>query len=328
MDDYFRNDKTFRRLYFLMTYFFIFTCFFCIVSADATTTIFYPIMDGQQSRVVANQTFLQTTLGAGTTSSTTATTGLIGVYTVASTAVNNFSEGRKCSFTFDLQSVPTGATIQSAYLRYVVTTKTVTLGTPDLVVVRVNATNPQIFATADYSKYVLSPVLSANMPSAEIIAGYEVKHDLNNAGWSLITSTLPSSRYLQLGLVTSWEVTGVADYSLWGTARSAVYTIDLSEFADTVNDPYLSITYSSGVTPDTSGAEQEKFFATINLWILIFLALIFVVAAIYTRINVLSFVGSAFCLLGMIGSLFTSFISGLIFIIMLVVTLYIGFTLD
>lgn len=38
VDEYFKNDKTFKRLYFLMCYWFIFTCFVCTASAFVITT--------------------------------------------------------------------------------------------------------------------------------------------------------------------------------------------------------------------------------------------------------------------------------------------------
>jgi hypothetical protein len=291
-----------------------------IIPVMATTQIIYPIMDGQQSRVVANQTYLQITSGAGTASSNTGTTGLIGAYTVASTATNNFSEARKCAFTFDLNTIPTTATIQSAYLRYVVTAKTVTLGTPDLVLVRFNPANNQAYATTDYTTYVLSPILADNVSSANLNAGYETRQNLNANGIQLINTSRTTTRYLSLGLITSWDATQTADYTLWGTARSAVYTIDLSDLADTVNDPYLSITYSDEPTTQTqSNANQEAFFNNMNLYFLFMIVVILIcVGAFVPMVGIL---GAVVAISGLVSAFGQSFAMGFLFFIGLLISI-------
>jgi hypothetical protein len=71
--------------------------------------------------------------------------------------------------------------------------------------------------------------------------------------------------------------------------------------------------------------EENGLFTTINLYILVLLALIFVVCAIFTGVYFLAFIGTLFSFIGIVGSLGNNFITGLIFVIMFIVTLFVGF---
>jgi hypothetical protein len=310
--------------------FILFAIFLIVVPASAYTMELYPVYDGYMARAVANQTVVQISTGAGTASAFTGASGISGFYTVASTAVNNFSEERKSAFTFDLTTIPLDAEITGVYLRVVPSAKTVTLGTPDIAVVNFLPDNKLAYATSDYNKFN-STLLSAYVPSAEIVAGYEKIIPLNSVGIQLINSSR-ISRYVSLGIVTNWDINQVADYTLWGTARSAIYTFYYSEQTDTINDPKLIITYTIPSTSinvgSSAGVQQEKFYETINLWILILLALVFLISAVVIKMPFLAFIGSVFCLFGLVASINTSFTSGLVSVIMLVATFVTGYSLS
>lgn len=71
--------------------------------------------------------------------------------------------------------------------------------------------------------------------------------------------------------------------------------------------------------------EENGLFTTINLYILILLALVFVVASVFTGIYFMAFIGTLFSFIGIVGSIGNNFITGLIFVIMFLVTLIVGF---
>jgi len=93
-----------------------------------------------------------------------------------------------------------------------------------------------------------------------------------------------------------------------------------------VTDSSSEISEATATTLPKTTSQGEALFTTINLWILVLLALIFAVAAILVRVPLLAFVGALFCLIGIIGSVFTNFITGMIFIIMFITSLFIGFS--
>lgn len=303
---------------------------FAISPIQAYTTELYPVYDGYMARASADSTLISISNGVGTASAFTGATGITGIYTGGATILNNFSEERKSAFTFDLSLLPLDAQITGAYLRVVPSAKTVTLGTPDVYVVAFNPDNKLAYATSDYNKFNYTPLSSA-VASASIVAGYEKIIPLNTAGIELINNS-KVNRYVSLGLVTGWDINQVADYSLWGTSRSAIYTFYYSEQADTINDPKLVITYTIPATSITvgssAGVEQEKFFSTINLWILLLFALLFLISAVILQLPFMAFIGSVFCLVGLGASINTSFTNGLIFIIMLLTTFFVGYSLS
>lgn len=108
--------------------------------------------------------------------------------------------------------------------------------------------------------------------------------------------------------------------------QSNLYPAELHSI--TIIDSTGTASEQFATTSGKAQSESDKLFSTINLWLLILLALIFVVAAVMIRINMLAFIGALFCLIGIFASVFTNFITGFIFVIMLTVSLYVGFTLD
>jgi hypothetical protein len=309
-----------------------FSCFM-IAPINAYSIEIYPIYDGYMARASADSTLTSISTGVGTASGFTGATSITGFYTGAATIANNFSEERKQGYTFDLINLPIDANITSAYLRIVPSAKTVTLGTPQLIIVPFSPDNKLAYATSDYNKFDRNTTLSAYKPSLEIVAGYEILQPLNTNGINYVESAIPT-RYVSLGLVTDWDITLIPTGLLWGTSRSAIYTIYNTEQIDQINDPKLIITYTSAIENgegaltggSSAGVQQEQFFSTINLWILVLLALIFVLSAIFIRLPLLAFIGTLFCLIGIGVSVNTNFITGFIFIIMTIVSLFVGFS--
>jgi len=93
----------------------------------------------------------------------------------------------------------------------------------------------------------------------------------------------------------------------------------------TITDSSETISEKEVVTSSKTTTQSDTLFTTINLYILILLSLLFVVGAIYTRVYFLAFIGSLITIVGIVGSLNNNFITGWIFGIMLIVTLYVGF---
>jgi hypothetical protein len=87
----------------------------------------------------------------------------------------------------------------------------------------------------------------------------------------------------------------------------------------------VGISEATATTLQEPMNEENGLFTTINLYILVLLALIFVVCAIFTGIYFLAFIGTLFSFIGIVGSIGNNFITGLIFIIMFIVTLIVGF---
>ena len=186
--EYLQNDKTFRRLYFIMCYWFIFTCFICTASAFTITT----------------------------------------------------SEITSSSISWNISNIPVNVTVSELYF--------------DGVAVSEFSTTTRNF-------------IQSNLYPAE-------SHS-----------------------ITVIDSTGVASEAF-------------------------------AITSGKAQSESDKLFSTINLWLVILLALIFVVCAIVIRINMLAYIGALFCFTGLVASVNTNFITGFISVIMLTVSLYVGFTLD
>lgn len=93
----------------------------------------------------------------------------------------------------------------------------------------------------------------------------------------------------------------------------------------TITDSSETISEKEAITNSVPETSIDTLFTTINLYILILLSLLFVVGAIYTRVYFLAFIGSLITIVGIVGSLNNNFITGWIFGIMLIVTLYVGF---
>jgi hypothetical protein len=215
---------------------------------SATTVNLYPIHDGSVYRVVANCTFPNlTALNSNVTQNNATTTAAVGVVTNANSITNNYTDNRKVGLTFDLNSIPQGSTITSAYLRIVPSAKVVTLGTPDVIVLEFLPDNKLGYNSTDYTHFNLSNPLSGFVASSAITAGYEILIPLNVNGTNLINTTLPT-RYISVGLVSSWDMNQSSDYTTWAVSRSALYTFYMSEQADTLYDPYLIVNYNSGTT--------------------------------------------------------------------------------
>ena len=94
----------------------------------------------------------------------------------------------------------------------------------------------------------------------------------------------------------------------------------------TVIDSRPEVSELEAKTLPITKTESETFFTSINLYILILLSLIFVIVAVYTRINFISFIGSVIAFIGLIGSVGNNFLTGVIFALMFIVTLFVGFT--
>lgn len=93
----------------------------------------------------------------------------------------------------------------------------------------------------------------------------------------------------------------------------------------TVTDSSLTLSELS-VSTLTPTEKAEDFFGTLNLWVLVILALVFTMAAIFIRFGALAFIGSIFSVIGILTSVGNSFLTGLIFAIMLIVSLFVGFS--
>ena len=82
----------------------------------------------------------------------------------------------------------------------------------------------------------------------------------------------------------------------------------------------------STATAKTSRSQNTLFMTTINAWILIIIAAFFTCCAIFIRLPFLAFIGALFCFMGLVSSIGESFITGLISVIMVVTSLFVGFS--
>lgn len=94
----------------------------------------------------------------------------------------------------------------------------------------------------------------------------------------------------------------------------------------TVTDSSLELSELAVTTLPEETTQSETFFTTINVWILILLALVFLICAIALNMGFLAFIGTVFSIVGLIGSLGNSFTDGLIAVIMIIATLIVGFS--
>ena len=355
-----RNQNKIMEPSFNALWFFAYTIMilFCIVSVispvDASTLQIYPVLDGTISRAPTgagyNMTYPNASMKQGTTTALTGATGIIGAYTGTATTTNNFSQVIRAYFTFDLLPISPDVTITGAYLRIVPSAKTVTLGTPALVVIPFTPNNKLSYVSDDYNKTSLVP-LSSYLENTNINTGYENLIPLNSAGVSLIQSSI-TSRYVSLGLGTNWDInqTDIPINLLWGVSRSAIYTIYLSEQTDTINDAYLLLVYSSPSAQNivntnltsnntiviniqninnltanitTNAPNQEAFFSFINQYILILLVLLVLVVAMFTE-PFIAFIGFIIAFIGLTTTINFSFEFGTIFVILMCASFFIG----
>lgn len=356
-----RNQNKIIEPSFNALWFFAYTIMvlFCIVSVispvDASTLQIYPVLDGTLARAptgytMTNLTYTNASMKQGTTAALTGTTGIIGAYTGAGTTSGNFSQVIRGYFTFDLLPISTDATITGAYLRIVPSAKTVTLGTPALVVIPFSPDNKLSYIAGDFNKTSLVP-LSSYLESSNINAGYENLIPLNSAGVSIIQNAI-AERYISLGLGTTWDInqSDIPTGLLWGISRSAIYTIYLSEQTDTINDAYLLLVYTTpssvpvvntnltsnntivvniqninnltaNITMNTPN--QEAFFSFINQYILILLVLLVLIIAMFTE-PYIGFIGFIIAFIGLTTTINFSFEFGTIFVILLCASFFVA----
>lgn len=85
---------------------------------------------------------------------------------------------------------------------------------------------------------------------------------------------------------------------------------------------------TSSAQATTAESDQKSLTTTMNLWIMVVLSLIFIVGAVLIRVPFLGFVATAFSILGMLASLNNSFLTGIVFVITLAASLFVGFNLE
>jgi len=93
-----------------------------------------------------------------------------------------------------------------------------------------------------------------------------------------------------------------------------------------VTDTSFMLSELSAATLPEETSQEDTFLGTVNLWLLVLLALVFTFAAIFLRIPFVAFIGTVFCVLGLLSSIGNSFLTGLIFVIMTIVTVFVGFS--
>ena len=120
------------------------------------------------------------------------------------------------------------------------------------------------------------------------------------------------------GIEISGLDTSLGQYVLNDIKPNSYHHIKLTN----LNDTGCSFTNSDIAQPLSS----ETFYESLNIWIVILLSLVFVVCAVILGIPFLAFIGTIVSLIGLLGSINNSFLAGLASLIMLVVTLFVGFT--
>lgn len=170
-----------------------------------------------------------------------------------------------------------------------------------------------LFALLTFSVFAISPVQSFNITTDEITTTSIIWNLSQKSGGDTITEIVLD------GII-------IEGYSSNAT-RIVQSNLNPSEtHIITVMDSSLTLSEKEVTTLPKATTQSDSLFTTINLYILILLSLIFVVAAIYTGIGFLGFIGTLITLVGLIGSIGNNFITGLIFVIMFIVTLVVGFT--
>lgn len=167
-----------------------------------------------------------------------------------------------------------------------------------------------LFALLTFSVFLISPIQAFNITTDEITQTSIV--------WNLSENTGTITEISLDGVIISGFSPNATRIVQSGLATGETHIITVIDDTETVSE--MEATTLS--KPTTQG---ETLFTTINLYILILLSLVFMVAAIYTRIYFLSFIGSLITIIGIVGSFGNNFITGWIFGIMLCATLWTGF---
>lgn len=169
-----------------------------------------------------------------------------------------------------------------------------------------------LFALLTFSCFMISPIQAANI-TTDSITQTSITWNLTELSESGISNVILDGAYL---LHYYENTTKVVQSNLKPNEQHVIVAI----LIDT-NEPIEA----TATTLQEPMNEENGLFTTINLYILVLLALIFVVCAIFTGIYFLAFIGTLFSFIGIVGSLGNNFITGLIFVIMFIVTLVVGF---
>lgn len=192
-------------------------------------------VDGYAERSGVDQMWANIRAGAGTGSGDTDVNARCAWATGSATS-GQFSRLRRTFLTFDTNSIPAGATINSATLTVTGTNKANGLGSPDLHVVGSAPASNTAIASGDYGN------LSFTSFGSVSYAGF------STAGANVITlnasglAAIVKAGITKLGLVLSWDQSGTFG-GVWGSGLTSSFYIN---FADNGSaKPTLTVDYTT-----------------------------------------------------------------------------------
>jgi PKD repeat protein len=265
-------------------------CLFQVASAYNASYNVTPIANSQLTITQANLTrganitvMRLASVPSGTVAAAlTATTLVVGTTKVATVGlptrnISNISTIARASLTFPLR-LPLNATVTNASLVLYLSSKTVTFGTPDLVVggwdnfAPIDSTNQVVgdwtrwYTTGTPTIYNQTPVTFQSWTAATTKVIY-----LNDAAEAAITAANnpKNGGNFTISLRDEWDVTNNNRSMIWTglTAQSAIYTLGSMQSVARSQDPWLNITYSlpdSNITPPPPYVPVANFIANIT----------------------------------------------------------------
>jgi len=192
-------------------------------------------VDGNIQRSGVDEAFGTIRGGAGTTANTTLASPMTKV--TSSATSNQYTEIRRCIFTFDTSALTSSATISAAVLSLKGVDAYTTFSTsPEIDIVASTPAANNTLATGDYAQLGATPFSSITL------AGYSTSayndFTLDAGGIANISKTSIS----KFGCRVNWDTDNSAP--TWGNSQEGAFQFASADTAGTTSDPKLVITYT------------------------------------------------------------------------------------
>lgn len=194
--------------------------------------------DGQVSRDGVDEVFLSISIGFGTTATTGASTGTIGL--TATITTDQFSSNSRLLFGFDTRILSDSSSVTQTALSVWGTSKSTGLGAPRLRVMGATPANYSQLITSDYSESIWNNdgVIIENAS----FDGTNTVYTTVNATSYWVSARLPTV----FTVVNEWDYQG--DFSgqggTWASGLTTSFAMNMADATGVSQDPKLVITFT------------------------------------------------------------------------------------
>ena len=175
---------------------------------------------------------------------------------LATTTANEYSQLDRSAFIFNTSRLDDTAIINSAVLSLYGGSRAQGLGTPILMFTTFNPASNTTLAIGDYDSFT-NTIVSTNYTYASWTASA-----YNNITISDL-STIDKTGFLRIMGRTQWDVYNTTSGLTWLSSSSSRFVFADTYTTGTDNDPFITITYTSGATPPAASFTLSKNFIRI-----------------------------------------------------------------